>query len=131
MPAAVISAASTATITTASAAMSAIALVITVPVTITMEAMSAPAVAIPIAPPRTDADENPVIEKFRAVEAVGCTFVWLIIVVAIFTDGWDAYIAAANDDADLSLRENSTPHKHRQNYEKRSKKVTHFVTPLS
>jgi hypothetical protein len=64
------------------------------------EAMAAPAVVIAPTRPRAHAEEDTVIEVTRPVEADGRATVWRIVIVAVGTDRWNAYV-----DGDLRMRD--------------------------
>lgn len=69
--------------------------------TLTAEAMVAPAVAVAPVGPRTDAEEDAVVEVARAVVAVGSATVGGVAVVAVLAGGWRA--TEVDADADLGL----------------------------
>ena len=64
------------------------------------EAMAAPAVAIAPTRPRAHTEEDTVIEVARPVEADRRATVWRIVIVAIGTDRWNAYV-----DGNLRMRD--------------------------
>jgi hypothetical protein len=64
------------------------------------EAVAAPAVAIAPTRPRAHAEEDTVIEVARPVEADRRATVWRIVIVAIGTDRWNAYV-----DGNLRMRD--------------------------